>query len=790
MERAELAHIRVIEASSGIAGAYCAKMFVDGGADVVLAEGAAPHPLRTWRNAPATAGRTDEDGLLFRHFAHGKRSVVVTDAAGWTELLDGADVLIVDETVPEGLGADLDAIADAHPGLVVVSITAFGRTGPYADRPASELTVQAESGALAIRGIPSLPPYQAGGRIHEWVGGAYAAVASMAAAIGAQRTGDGEVIDLSLAEVANIASTLIYDLMWSLIGRPPVDPTVPARSLETPSIEPTKDGFVGFNTNAQSMFRSFVEMIGEGDNPLWNERSNTLAHADQWEAAVHAFTRAHTTDEVVAEAVARRVPVAPVTNGRTMVEHPYVIERDIFRSDPTGTFRQPRRAYRFNDEQPPALRPAPAYGEHTGALERRRPTRPAPSGAGQRPLEGLKVLDITGWWAGPSATGALAHLGADVIHIESHTRMDGMRAGAAILFMSQPTWWERSWFFLQINTNKREVTLDLTTERGREILLGLVKDADLVVENYTPRVFDAFNLGWDVVHAVNPRAVMMRMPAFGTTGEWANRPGFAQTMEQMTGLSWVTGHVSDQPRIPRGPCDPNGGMHGAVAAMVALQRRDQTGEGVLVECPLFEAALNIAAEPVIEWTGYGHLLEREGNRGGWAAPQGVYLGDGPEQWVALSVLNDDQWAGLAKVVGADDLAADPAYATHAGRLANHDAIDATVSDWIAGRRAAAAVEELVAAGVPAATLVDHRNVFGHPQFDARGYFEMVEHSVVGTHPTPGQPYRFRSVDRWIQRPAPLLGEHNAEVLGGWLGLSAAEIAQLEADGIIGTEPKF
>jgi crotonobetainyl-CoA:carnitine CoA-transferase CaiB-like acyl-CoA transferase len=786
----ELGHIRVIEASSGIAGAYCAKMFVDGGADVIVAEGSAPSPLRAWRNAPLAAGAAADDGLLFRHFTHGTRAVVVTDPTGWAELLAGADVLILDDTQPEGLGNDLNAIADAHPGLVVVSITHFGRTGPYADRPASELTIQAESGALAIRGIPELPPYQAGGRIHEWVGGAYAAAAALAAALGAQRTGEGEVIDLSLAEVANIASTLIYDLMWSLIGRPPIDPTVPARSLETPSIEPTKDGFVGFNTNAQVMFDGFVEMIGQADNPLWKVRSNVQANEEEWTAAVHAFTKAHTTDEVVAAAVARRIPVAPVTNGRTMVEHPYVIERNIFRPDPTGTFQQPRRAYRFNDEDPPALRPAPRYGQHTGSIEARVPTRPAPSGARGRPLEGVKVLDITGWWAGPSATGALAHLGADVIHVESHKRLDGMRVAAGALFATQPTWWERSWFFLQINTNKRELTLDLSTERGREIVLELVKDADLVVENYTPRVFDdSFNLGWDVIHAVNPRAVMMRMPAFGTTGEWANRPGFAQTMEQMTGLSWVTGHVSDQPRIPRGPCDPNGGMHGAFAAMVALQRRDQTGEGVLVECPLFEAALNIAAEPVIEWTGYGHLLEREGNRGGWAAPQGVYLCDGPEQWLALSVLNDDQWAGLAKVIDATDLAADPAYATHAGRLANHDAIDAAITAWAGGRSAAAAADELVAAGVPAATLVDQRNVFGHPQFDARGYFEMVDHAVVGTHPTPGQPYRFRSIDRWIMSPAPLLGEHNAEILRD-IGLTDEGIAALEADGVIGTEPKF
>ena len=212
-------------------------------------------------------------------------------------------------------------------------------------------------------------------------------------------------------------------------------------------------------------------------------------------------------------------------------------------------------------------------------------------------------------------------------------------------------WWEYSALFHTSNTNKRDLTLDLTRPEGRDLALRLIEQADLVVENYTPRVIEQFDLGWDVVHATNPRAVMVRMPAFGLDGPWRDRPGFAQTMEQVTGLAWLTGHVDDQPRIQRGPCDPNGGMHAVVGALVALEVRDRTGVGSLVESTMFEAALNISAELIVEWTKYGNALSREGSRSPWAAPQGVYATDVPERWLVVSVATDDQWAALVDALG-------------------------------------------------------------------------------------------------------------------------------------------
>jgi crotonobetainyl-CoA:carnitine CoA-transferase CaiB-like acyl-CoA transferase len=281
---------------------------------------------------------------------------------------------------------------------------------------------------------------------------------------------------------------------------------------------------------------------------------------------------------------------------------------------------------------------------------------------------------------------------------------------------------------------------------------------------------------------------MVRMPAFGLDGPWRDRPGFAQTMEQVTGLAWMTGYADDQPRIQRGPCDPNAGMHGAFTALVALARRDRTGVGCLVEAPMFEAALNIAAEPVIEWTAYGNRIARDGNRGPAAAPQGLYACTGPESWVALAVETDEQWRALVRVIGASELADDPSLATRTDRRRHHDRIDTAIAAWAVARDVDAGVAALNRAGVPAARVADPRLASEQPQLAARGYFERIEHPIAGTHPTPTLPWRARGVDRWILRPAPLLGEHNTDVLGDRLGCTDAELAALEADGVIGTRP--
>jgi len=251
----------------------------------------------------------------------------------------------------------------------------------------------------------------------------------------------------------------------------------------------------------------------------------------------------------------------------------------------------------------------------------------------------------------------------------------------------------------------------------------------------------------------------------------------------------VTGFADDQPRIQRGPCDPNGGMHAAFAAMVALERRERTGTGSLVEAPMVEAAIAIAAEQVVEFTAYGNVLGRDGNRSPRAAPQGVYACAGDDNWLALSVLDDDQWSGLVKALGSPDWALEPALATVAGRRGMHDLIDERLDTWAATVDLSSAVATLIDAGVPAAPAFDPRLVHTNPQFAARGYFEIVDHPVAGSLETPTLPFRYTSRERWIDTPAPTLGQHNVEVLES-IGCTTAEIDALTAAGTIGTAPAF
>ncbi|MFM8412204.1 MAG: CoA transferase [Alphaproteobacteria bacterium] len=785
-----LRDLRVVDFSTGIAGAYATKLFADAGADVVKVEPPGGDPMR--RRSATGADLHGGDGPFFRFLASGKRSVTGRPGDASVEsLVAGAD-LVVEGFAPDEF--DAPALAGRHPGLVVLSITPAGRTGPWAGRPWSEFTVQVASGAVGRKGLPGGEPLQSGACIGEWVGGTYAATAALAALWRARRTGHGEHVDFSLLEALTLAGSGYLDLVARLVGGH--DMTRLPLSIETPSIEPTSDGYVGFTTNSRQQVSDFMILIERPDlceDEQLAQAYGRLARYEEWTAIVKEWTRRHTTEEILDRAAALRIPVAPVLNGDTVRSHEQVVARRVLVPDPSGTFLQPRRPWRVDDADPPPPRPAPRAGEHDGSIEPHVPRRPAPTGEKRLPLEGLRVVDMTAWWAGPSSTGVLAALGADVIHVESASRPDGMRHTGGMARHRFPDWWEAGAFFLSANTNKRDLTLDLRKPRGLELLKRLVAVADGVIENYTPRVLDNFGLGGDAIHRANPRAVLVRMPAFGLSGPWRDHTGFAQTMEQLTGLAWVTGHVDDQPRIQQGPCDPLAGMHGAFAFLVGLFEREASGRGSTMECTMVEAALNAASEQLVEFTAHGRLLGRMGNRSTTAAPQGLFAcadGEpGRERWLGLSVETDAQWRGLVEAIGAPDWARDPALATFAGRRAAEDSIEAGLRAWASGIDREKALDALLRAGVPAAAVADPRLLAdSSAQHRARGFYEEVDHPVVGRQPIATVPFRFTGVDRWIRRPAPLLGEHNREILCGLLGVSEAELAELEADQVVGNRP--
>ena len=781
-----LGALRVLDFTFGIAGAYCTKLLADAGADVIKIEPPEGDPWRNWSAGGATPD-PDRGGALFRFLHHGTRSVLGRPGdAHVEELINGADIVV------EGFAAEVfDAldIPTRWPGLVWMAVTPYGRTGPLAESPSTEFIIQAESGGLVGRGGPQQVPIMAGGRTSEWVAGTFAAVAVTAAALRAQRDGHGEHVDFSIAETMSIAGGGYAHYGYALSGSPPI--TKAQRTFETPSIEPSGDGYVGFTTNSRQQLNDFLLLI-ERPDLLGDEQLATAAGRqarwDEWNRAVHDWTGRHSSAEIVAGASDLRIPVAPVHNGADILDFPHFAARQVFIDDPTGTFKMPRRPWRLDDADPPPPGPSPRLGEHTGGIAARRSARPAPPRGERRlPLEGVRVVDLTAWWAGPVASGLIAALGAEVIHVESVSRPDGMRMTGAALGMEGP-WWERSSHYLCSNTNKHGITLDLTTPEGLGLLEQLIARSDVVIENFTPRVMANFGLGRDAIAKLNDQAILVRMPAFGLSGPWRDNTGFAQTMEQVTGMAWVTGHRDDQPRIQRGPSDPNAGMHAAFALLVALAERERTGRGCHLEVTMVEGALNAAAELVIEYTAYGNLLERDGNRSPNAAPQGCYACAGFDQWLAVSVETDGQWRGLCRALGQEEWAQDPNLATVAGRRAHHDALDAGLGAWAAGRKAADAAAALAGEGVPAVVGREPRLLADSPQLRSRRYFEEIDHPVVGRRATPTVPFRYASVERWLRCAAPTLGQHNREILGGLLGCSDEELLRLEAAGIIGTRP--
>jgi crotonobetainyl-CoA:carnitine CoA-transferase CaiB-like acyl-CoA transferase len=799
-----LSGIRVVDFSSQIAGPYCSKLLADAGATVVKVEAATGDSLRRWSATNADLG--GHDSALFKFLNAGKQSVVGTATDPHVEtLLAKADLVIEAHGLESDTGERLDvaALRRRHPALVVLSITPYGLTGPWADRLATEFTLQAEGGSIAVRGLIGRTPFQAGGRIGEWVAGTFGSVASLPAVLRARASGQGEHVDLSILETINLTCTNYGDTMYRLMNGSaddPPDPPFAGQTVETPSIEPTADGYVGFCTNTRQQFSDFLLMIGRPDlreDEQLAQFAGRLMRFDEWDEIVRAALKKKTTEEIIEDASLLRIPVAPVCNGDTVQSHVQLKARGVFGSDAEDQFVQPRRPYRVDEEEYPAPRTAPVLGAHTQSASFDdldvEPAR-APGAKEQLPLDGVRVLDLTAWWAGPSAAHMLAVFGAEVIHVESTTRPDGMRMVGGMLAQHYSDWWESSAFFLHANSNKLGITIDLAKERGRDLIETLIRECDAIVENFTPRVLENFGLTWERVKELNPKALMVRMPAFGLSGPWRDNTGFAQTMEQLSGLAWLTGHLDDQPRIQRGPCDPLAGMHATFAFLVALAERDATGTGHHVESTMVESALNVAAEQLVEWSAYGNLMMREGNRSPLSAPQGLYpCADGQpgnEKWLALSIANDRQWRALCGAMGDPEWSKDSRLATRLGRREAHDRIDEKLTEWTRQRDRAEIVAELRALGLPASEVADARLLaMTNPQLRARRYFETPSHPVVGAVPLPSLPFRFERVEKWLRSPAPTFGQHNEQVLGGVLGLSSDELDALEAEGIIGKRPE-
>ncbi len=783
--------VRVVEISDRIAGSYCGKLLVDAGAEVRKFEPPQGDSLRRF-SASCSPVPDGVDSPMFGYLNAGKRSLTWSGAGPcaderYRNELAGADIVVATATRRQAaeLGIDPQRLLADNPRAIVVTISDFGWTGPYADRAASEFTLQAWSGLTGFRGDPAGPPIAIGGDLGEYMGGVFAAFGALALRRRVDSGGPGEHLDLSMLE----AITLMQSGEWlhsQLLQVPPI-----SRTVEVPSIEPAKDGYVGFTMVTGQQWLDFAAMV---DCPELTEIPQLSFQIGRWEYRdfirdrIRPWLAEHTVGEIVELGQLFRLPIAGLGNGATIRDLAYMTERGVFVRNPAG-FHQPRTPWLMSRCRPASLRSAPALGEanDTERWSKREPG--SPSSAPQLPLEGVRIVDLTAFWAGPAATHLLAAFGADVVKVESIQRPDGIRYSGGMR-RDVDDWWEYGWVFHAMNTNKRSVTLDLGSEEGRRLFAELIAGADVVIENFSPRVMDHFGLTAEALLAVNPRLVIARMPAFGLDGPWRDRVGFAPTMEQIAGLAWVTGLPDGPPVPPRGACDPLAGVHAAFAVVAALQFAQRSGQGQLVELPMIESVLNATAIQPMEAEVFGVTLSRQGNRGhGWAI-QNLYRCAGDDDWVAITVRTDDQWHALVGLMGRPSWMQDRRFDTVAGRRESADDIDRRLQDWFGGQNLRCVVDNLAGAGIPAAPVVSPSLVTDNPQLSDRGFFEPLEHPRTGPGRYPRPPFApLGGRSRWLMRPPPTLGEHNEEVLRDLCGLSDQDVARLASAGVIGTRPK-
>jgi len=403
-------------------------------------------------------------------------------------------------------------------------------------------------------------------------------------------------------------------------------------------------------------------------------------------------------------------------------------------------------------------------------------------------LAGLRVLDLGRYWAGPLVGTNLGDFGADVIKIESvrapdEWRLGGAREGPAADLDGVPGW-ERSAIFNSLNRNKRSISLELHRPEGRDAFLRLVREADVVVENFTPRVMAKFGLDFDRLSLENPQLVMISLPGFGMTGPQRDYLSFAYPTEEASGFPWMTGYPDGPPMLwGNAGADAVAGFFGTFAVMSALMHATETAEGVHIDLSQVESLTTCLGVELIAAQLEGSLPPRLGNRDHDAAPSGCYRNQGADEYVAITATNDEQWRALADAIGRSDLAEDPELATLAGRQAQADRIDAAIAEWAAGLPALAASDRLVAVGVPVAPVNSAEMMLADPVLAGSSLVVELDRRGNGTHRYGGHWADLSLTPPTIRRAAPWFGEHNDEVLQAG-GFSADEIAALRELGIL------
>lgn len=765
---------RVLDLSRGVAGHFATVLLAGLGAQ-----------CSRWRWSTDTPGDWPDDPLFRRYFDLDIDSVAretPLDAmlAMAERLAPAFDLVVTDFNAREVAQDALYArLRPANPAIVVANADHFGRSGPYAGWHGDELTDYAMGGYWAIAGDPDRAPLRVPGYQAGFHAGMQLTIAALAALRHARLTGEGQEVETTGAE-AMLGAHWSTTVAWTHEGR--------VFERTGPDLFRARDGWVFFYRIA--MYPQVFALIGREelrDDPRWDKPRGWFAHAAEIWAMVEAWCADEDVDSIVERAQALRIPATPMGTATSLLADPVLAERGFFRED--GGVRYPGLPYRWPEdwgERRPVERLAALLNAPPAPL----PTAPLAPAAGARPpasglpLRGIRVLELTNNWAGPIAGRHLADLGADVIKVEFPSK-PATRASHWPAREPGKYFWNRSGYFNEMNRNKRSLALDIAKPEGRELFLDLVHHADVVVENNSARVMPKLGVGYETLREVQPRLVMVSISGFGATGPRRDWIAYGSNIEAACGLASMTGYDGEVPyRTGTFVADPIAGANAAIAAIAALERRDRTGEGAHVDIALTETAMPFFLLAFTHLQHTGQPFAPCGSADPWDAPTGAYRCGGKDDWVAVAVRTDAQWAALAALAGIDPVPG----RTRADRVANREAIDDALNAWTADLAQYECVRALQAVGVPSAPILRNFQFHSDPHFFARDAFIHIEHPDTGVMPYPGFPWHFSATVPGVRMAAPRFAEGNAYVFRQLLGLDDAAIARLYESGATSDAP--
>ena len=756
-------------------GALCARMLADLGADVVRAEppgsdpGALASTVYRYRNAnkrgavidPATAaGRAKLDGFL-----------------GWADIL-------VENFAPVDrarLGLAPDEVAGRFPALVHVALADFGLTGPRAGWSLDPLPAQAASGTLHASGFPDRPPCWLPGNLAHDCASVYGAVGALAAMMDRERTGAGQLVEVSVQEAA-LAGTALWSVAVEDYLR--INPLFPSRGTRNADgsywVLPAADGWVRAVIGTHRQWDGFVALLHRPevfDTPEWNQPGFRLQNTDVIRLVSAERLTDRTRKELFEEARAEGATIGVIHLPSEFVSHPQSQARGTFiQTGFPGIEQAPFLVPPVRLSATPATVriPAPAAGDDREPGEPRL-AGPAAGRAGGLLLDGVRVVEFGMAAVVPELCQVLSELGADVVKVEHEQHLDVLRAvGQGRV--------NCSFAFNAESRGRRSVVLDVRTEEGRQLALELCARADVVAENYRGGALERVGLGYEAVKEVNPGVVYVSSQGYGRGGPLGEMPSYGPLNNGFAGLH----HLWNHPDVPY-PCgtalnhpDHIAGKLLAVGVLAALDHRRRTGEGQRVEMAQTEVAAYLQGEVYLDAALRGADPQPQGNARDDAVPHGVYPAAGDDRWLAVSVLDDAAWRRLCDVTG---WPLEASTATLAGRLINREAIDKQVAEWASARSAEEAASTLQAHGVSAVPVMGPEDHLSDPHLGERGFIVTLQHPEVGPERHCGNPIRLSRLDQRTARSAPCLGVDTEDVLGDWLGIAASAVGDLRARGV-------